>query len=396
MQCYVIFTERDEIMKFSKRRNFVFALALLFGIALSNPIMATDCNSKEKVCAIYDSKLGTLKLYGSNDKGQLGQPSNITSLSKEDAVDVTSKFGGEKIESYKVTKNNVFVHTVFANTPDYNVYASGANNINQLGVKGKNNRYGFIRNPLIVGRKYYHFYATTNTDYTTNRVNFADEISGIDISAKGFDRWHISGTGLDPIENQPVYYFDSLTNPETGKLIRTSSSKRYNNSSSKKHNIDQLDSREEETLYTKNNKIASYTKKYTYINFPTNSKYKKRTVVFDTYINKYNEKDQLSYKYRVMRNKKNKVTSKDKYVFNGKTKSRFKINYLYQKNNTTLRIQKRYFYNKNSQLKSNSYGKAYRYTTIYSTKGKALRSYRQQYNASGKLSKKQVKVKLIK
>ena len=48
-----------------------------------------------------------------------------------------------------------------------------------------------------------------------------------------------------------------------------------------------------------------------------------------------------------------------------------------------------YVYNKNGQLKTNKYGKAYKYTTTYTKKGKAVKTIKKQYNKKGKLSKKQ-------
>ncbi|MEG0283782.1 MAG: hypothetical protein RR601_03165 [Erysipelotrichales bacterium] len=89
--------------------------------------------------------------------------------------------------------------------------------------------------------------------------------------------------------------------------------------------------------------------------------------------------------------KTRKTTSKNKITYNGAGKKTRYVKFSYRSGKYKTRTE--YVYNKAGQLKSNKYGKAYRYTTTYNKKGKATRTVRKQYKANGKFAKKTVKVK---
>ncbi|MEG0687029.1 MAG: hypothetical protein RR425_07050, partial [Erysipelotrichales bacterium] len=89
--------------------------------------------------------------------------------------------------------------------------------------------------------------------------------------------------------------------------------------------------------------------------------------------------------------KTRKTTSKNKTTYNGAGKKMRYVKFTYR--NGKYKTRSEYVYNKAGQLKSNKYGKAYRYTTTYNKKGKALKTVRKQYKANGKFAKKTINVK---
>ena len=109
-------------------------------------------------------------------------------------------------------------------------------------------------------------------------------------------------------------------------------------------------------------------------------------------VNAYYSNGNVKASKYIKRGLNNKYTSQIKKFYNKKEKLTKMIQYTYQKNGK-VKYRYEYIYNKGGALKSNNkYGKAYRYVTVYSSKGKV--TYKQTYDSKGKLSKTKVKVKL--
>ncbi|MDL2211968.1 hypothetical protein LJB88_03740 [Erysipelotrichaceae bacterium OttesenSCG-928-M19] len=370
-------------------------LSLLF---ISNNVNAAYKNigsnsTNNAVVHTYDGKTGTLKAYGFNGNGNLGL-GNKNDVKKDDIVTLNSKVNNKKIVDYYFNYSNTYLLT---DTGE--VYASGKFLANELGNTTVFKRIYFYNTKKykitsfdgrILSNKDTKKLAEMNsynlTFYTNNKRVIHE-----------YDNWVFPAVTRSYLTNWEDYnecnsYYDGYIHykynekkKETKVVVSKSNKLLY------KH-VYYIDKK----LYTKvynNSGLKSYCKrtpnKELLIKYKNGKRYKK-------YINNYKlMKDDLSETEYYAR----PLVKSTVYKYNNKGKIyermiyKFKLSYTkkgYLRENGGYRYSKKeYKRNSKKQLKSNKYGKAYAYTT-YFKKGKAIKTYKYDYNKKGKMVNKRV------
>lgn len=395
--------------------------ALTSGIMNAQSLYYTVFNETN---AKLDKITGTIKLWGNNNYGKLGNNNNVV-VAEENAF--VPSVNNEKIIKYYINENNVYLITELGN-----LYVSGSNSFGQLGQTNSNNSMTFVKFILPNSKEV--------SSLSFRDLNGKKDINSIKINLKGSKDYYRLGNnsyvagsnnyakayGLQFIKHEngyidKIYYYNKNTysNPkietyvynkyyESGKIKYYELSKRVLRSSNNLL-LNTLYYNDDYTGIYQNVGLnicsEDYYKfdEYTYYS----TKYKKSSLLFDvnctystnsggvTLVKRTLENQRLTQYDNYTKKRKtlyiknmsssNLVLDKKKYAYqsDGITKTRA-ISYTYTKGVTTKRSE--WVYNSKGVLKTNSFGKAYKYVTYYKY-GKKSVSYKFHYNSKGKIYK---------
>lgn len=379
-----------------------------------------------KTFAKLNKSEGTIELWGNNENGKLGN--NSDKYVNENSP-IIINFEEGKIVKYYIKEKNVYLLT-----DQGNLYVSGSNSFGQLGQENNNDSKKFVKftkisedhkieslsfrdlngkkddNSLKINLKgSKDYYKLGNNSFVPSSTRY-DKASGLQYIKHGIKKdttgyisavyYYNKNTYENPKKESYVYneyyYIGNMYYYELYKRVLKNNDNQtiktlYFNDGPMEHNNFDLCSEDYykvldyyyfSKIYKAVTTSHDLTCKY-YSNSDTTSisrkLYSKRYSQYDintfkkltTYVKYYNSSSELSKIVKV------------KYRSDGIKKSRY-IRYDYRNGVKTKRME--YVYNKNGELKTNKYGKAYKYVSTYK-KGKRVSIYKSYYNSKGKVYK---------
>lgn len=366
----------------NKKNIYALLIALSFMLVSINDVKAKKlCDQYKETNWCVDLNNGKMKVTGTN------LPKYFKTSKNE--VDVNSYFKSNiSIKDYQLRGENL--HILDSN--GY-VYGIGNNKKHMIPDFKGSYSYEFVRLKHIPYKTIEKFAITDHERLSKGEVNWLDMTNNKYCKNRkdcyGFLK--LSNNVYQYDNGEPFYYdtpaYHKEFSAETGKLIDYAYSNGTYKSKKNKYYLSKYIVSKKYSKYGNlyyKNEYRKYTKKIG----------KKKYKSYKTYkTKKYSNKKMNYYKYEYFNTKGKRTKLYIKTVKENKT-NYTKKKYILKNNKTKTKL---YTYKSNTkgQFKSNKYGKAYRYKTIYK-KGKAKKTYRQKYNSKGKLTKKLVRVKLLK